>query len=92
MTASTVSLINSLFNVLYIILLARIIISWFPARPGSIIVDIYEVLHSITEPVLAPIRRIVPPLSLGGGMLDLAPLVLIVLLRVASSILLGMIG
>lgn len=90
MTFSAIALINNLFNILYIILLARIIISWFPARPGSIVMDIYEVLHSITEPFLAPLRRIIPPLPLGGGMLDLAPLILIFLLNLLRRFLLGM--
>ncbi len=86
MSLTIASILNGLFNVLYVILLARIIVSWFPARPGSILIDIYEVLYAITEPFLAPLRRIIPPM----GMLDLSPLVMLLLLRLFRSLLLGM--
>jgi YggT family protein len=45
-------------------------------------------LDSITEPVLGPLRRAIPPLGIGGMALDLSPLILIIGLQV----LLGVIG
>ncbi len=86
MSLTVASVLNGLFNVMYVILLARIIISWFPARPGSIMIDIYEVLYAITEPLLGPLRRIIPPL----GMIDLSPLIMLLLLRLLRNLLLGM--
>ncbi len=86
MSLTVASVLNGLFNVMYVILLARIIISWFPARPGSIMIDIYEVLYAITEPFLGPLRRIIPPL----GMIDLSPLIMLLLLRLLRNLLLGM--
>jgi YggT family protein len=58
-----------------IVLFARIILSWFPVNPGSGLASVYGVLYSITEPVLGPIRRVIPPLGMGGMGLDLSPLV-----------------
>ncbi|MCU1426045.1 MAG: hypothetical protein JWL83_45 [Actinomycetia bacterium] len=69
---------------LYMIVLAgRAIMSWFPIRPGTPAATIYGVLHDITEPVLAPMRRIIPP----AGMFDLSFIVLFILLRVLMSVL-----
>jgi YggT family protein len=58
-----------------IILFARIIMSWFPISPGSGMSGVYAFLYRITEPVLGPIRRIIPPIGMGGMGLDLSPLI-----------------
>jgi YggT family protein len=69
---------------LYMIVLAgRAIMSWFPIRPGTPAATIYGVLHDITEPVLAPMRRIIPP----AGMFDLSFIVLFILISVLRSVL-----
>ena len=39
---------------------------------------LYEFLSRLVEPVLRPIRRVIPPLRIGGAALDLSPLILIV--------------
>ncbi|HSS08405.1 MAG TPA: YggT family protein [Acidimicrobiales bacterium] len=57
---------------LYVLLLiARAIFSWFPLSPGSGLIPIVRFLHTVTEPVLAPLRRVIPPV----GMFDLSFLV-----------------
>ncbi|MCA1846618.1 MAG: YggT family protein [Actinobacteria bacterium] len=58
-----------------IILFARIIISWFPVNPGGGMSTVYGFLYSLTEPVLGPIRRIIPPIGMGGMGLDLSPMI-----------------
>ena len=58
-----------------IVMFARIILSWFPIEPGSGIATVYGFLYAITEPVLGPIRRVIPPLGMGGMGLDLSPLI-----------------
>ena len=58
-----------------IILFARIIMSWFPIAPGSGMATVYGFLYSITEPVLGPIRRLIPPIGMGGMGLDLSPMI-----------------
>ena len=64
-----------LLDAYLIVMFARIILSWFPVEPGSGLATVYGFLYSITEPVLAPIRRVIPPLGMGGMGLDLSPLV-----------------
>ena len=58
-----------------IVLFARVIFSWFPVSPGSAMEGIYDVLRMLTEPVLGPLRRAIPPVRLGGMGLDLSPLI-----------------
>ncbi len=53
------------------VLFARILLSWFPVSPGSPIATVFSVLYNLTEPVLGPLRRLIPPL----GMFDLSPLI-----------------
>ncbi len=62
-----------LIQVLTIAIFARSVLSWFPIDAGSPLV---RILNEVTEPVLGPLRRIVPRL----GMIDITPMVAIVVL------------
>jgi YggT family protein len=52
-----------------------VIFSWFPVSPGSAFEGIYDFLRMVTEPILGPLRRAIPPLRIGGMGLDLSPLI-----------------
>ena len=69
------TLLCRLLQAYLIVMFARIILSWFPVEPGSGLASVYGFLYAITEPVLGPIRRVIPPLGMGGMGLDLSPLV-----------------
>jgi len=64
-------LLCSLINVYYIVLFAYIILSWFPIQPGTAIASIASILHQLVEPVLGPVRRLIPSI----GMIDISPIV-----------------
>lgn len=68
-------IICTLGNLYFIALFARIILSWFPISPESPFATIFGFLYSITEPVLGPIRRMLPPIGMGGMGLDLSPII-----------------
>ena len=68
------SLIRILCEVLTIAIIARAILSWFSPSPTNILVVI---LFRVTEPLLSPLRRIIPRV----GMVDFTPLVAILLLQ-----------
>ena len=68
-------LICRLLQLYLIVMFARIILSWFPVNPQSGLATVYGILYSITEPVLGPIRRVIPPLGAGGMGIDLSPIV-----------------
>jgi YggT family protein len=48
-----------------------------------------RVLYSLTEPVLGPIRRVLPPMRLGGMGLDLSPIIVLIGLQIISRALLA---
>jgi len=77
--------INLLTEVLFFAILIRAILSWFMPGDAS---GIGRVLYDITEPVLAPIRRILPPL---GG-IDFSPIVGMVLIQVVGNILIQLLS
>lgn len=62
--------------------------SWFMmAGSGSkVMADIYQVFFALTEPLLAPLRRVIPSVRMGMGYLDLSPFILLILLRLAQTI------
>ena len=70
---------------LTIAIFARIIFSWLPLdRDSRWVMNVCRLLHEITEPILAPIRRIVP--SVGG--LDLSPMIALIVIQMVRVILL----
>jgi len=71
------------------LLFGRIILSWFPIPEGGFFASLVRLLYAVTEPVLAPLRAILPPVRMGGMALDLSPLVLLLGLEVLISFLGG---
>ncbi len=78
--ASFVALIDLIARLYQIVLLARVLLSWVQVDPYHPAV---QFLYQITEPVLRPIRQIVPPTAMG---LDFSPLIAMVLVEVLASI------
>jgi YggT family protein len=74
------SFINLFFLVLTVLVLGRALLSWFD--PGGK-TTIGQLLIQLTEPLLAPIRRLMP--NTGG--IDLSPIVLIIGLQIVSRLL-----
>jgi YggT family protein len=64
-----------------IIVFARILLSWFPIPPDGAMASIFSVLYTLTEPLLGPIRRALPPVAMGGMGLDLSPIIVILVLQ-----------
>jgi YggT family protein len=54
---------------------------WRPSRTGAAAM---EVVWSVTDPALKPLRRVIPPLRLGTVSFDLVPLVLLVIVFVLT--------
>jgi YggT family protein len=65
------ALVATLLQLFLLCLLARAVLSWFPPS-GGVVDTIRGVLFTITEPVLAPVRRLLPPVQIGGMGLDLS--------------------
>ena len=81
MEAYLVQFVTILSTVLYIALLIRVFSSWLNVGPTSPLFPILNIVNQVTEPILAPIRRVLPKL----GMLDLSPMVALLLLTFIRS-------
>jgi YggT family protein len=66
--------------------LAWVILSWIPTSSDHPLGRVNVFLDRIIYPVILPVRRVIPPLRLGGGMLDLSPIVLLIGLRLLMSL------
>ena len=81
MSDSVIRLISYLFNALTLLILARALFSWFDPGMRS---SVGKILVEITEPLIGPIRRMIP--SAGG--LDFSPIIAIILLQFVERIVL----
>ncbi len=77
-------IINWIFNIIIILIFARFVISWVRPDPyhptwGKVV----QVVYQLTEPLLAPIRRLLP----ATGMIDWSPMVLLLAIWVLRSVL-----
>ena len=72
--------LSVLLWVLWLAILVRVILSWFPVDPKNPVV---RVVFDVSEPILAPFRRVIPRI----GMIDLSPLAaLLVISFLAQSL------
>jgi YggT family protein len=69
------AIVCPVLNLYLLILLLRVISSWFPISPHGTAASFVGFLLLVTDPVLVPLRRILPPVRLGNVGLDLSPLV-----------------
>lgn len=82
--AGVAQMISLLANLLIILIFIWVIVSWIlsPYHP------LREALDRIVEPMLAPIRRVVPMV----GMLDLSPMILMILIELLSRFLISVLN
>ena len=68
-----------LIPILEIAIFVRIIMSWFDPQGQS---RFGMILREITDPILLPIRRVIPSI----GMFDLSPLIALLILQVLQTV------
>ncbi len=81
MTFAILQTLSFILNIVWWIFLIMIIMSWLISfniinTRNQFVASIWRVLNQITEPILKPIRRVIPPM---GG-LDLSPLIVFVII------------
>jgi YggT family protein len=74
-----------LFNLYSFLILARVLLSWINASPGNPIVTF---IIEATDPVLKPLRSVIPPI----GMMDLSPIAALILLQIVETIVMTIIS
>jgi YggT family protein len=69
-------------DVAIVLLIARFMIDWVQLlarswRPRGAVAVLCEAIYTVTDPPLRAIRGVIPPIRLGGALLDLSPMVLL---------------
>lgn len=77
-------------TVYWLVLIARLIMDWVLAfnpgmRPSGPVAMLFDGVYSMTDPLLKPLRRLIPPLRIGNFALDLSFLVLIFAVGIARG-------
>ena len=62
-------------DVYWVILILRIILSWVPSLPEPLL-PVARFVRAVTDPVMLPLRGVLPPVQIGAMALDLSPLIL----------------
>ena len=77
--------IDMVFNILQIIIIVRVVLSWISHNPSN---QFIRIIYQVSEPILKPIREILPITGMG---FDLSPVVAFFLLGLLKKILLAVI-
>jgi YggT family protein len=84
--------VNALVIVYFVLILIRILLSWLPRVPYNRWLDAFiTFVQDVTNPYLNLFRRFIPPVRLGGGALDLSPIVATFVLFIVGGIVVGLI-
>ncbi|MGM0548336.1 MAG: YggT family protein [Bacillota bacterium] len=83
-----IKLTDAIFEIINLLIIARVLLSWFRPNPGDRrITKIIKFIYDVTEPILGPIRDLLPR----GGILgiDISPLIAIFALQIIHNFLRG---
>jgi len=83
--------LDLLLSIYLFILIGRLIFEWIQVfardwRPTGVILVVAEAIYTLTDPPLRAIRKVLPPLRIGGVAIDLAFLVLIIAVSILRGI------
>lgn len=78
----------TLLWIFFIMLVGRFIIDWIMVlsrnfRPSGPLIVVFEAIYTVTDPPLRLLRRVIPPLRIGGFALDLAFILLFIVIQIA---------
>ena len=72
-------------QVYYVILIVRIVLSWVPSVPEPI-QPIARAVRAATDPLLIPLRGLIPGIRMGAMALDVSPILLFVAIVILQSL------
>lgn len=75
-----------ILQIYFYAVLIWVILSWIPTSSDHPLGRVSVLLDRLIYPVVLPLRRVIPPLRLGGGMLDLSPIVLLIGLQILMGV------
>ena len=78
-TLFALKVVKGIFAILDLFVWARVILSWIPHNPHN---EITKTVYTVTEPLLKPLRELIPVSSMG---IDISPFILLLALNMAES-------
>ena len=82
--------VNTLILVYLVLIFVRIIMSWIPRIPYNRVLDaVLNFVRDVTDPYLNLFRRIIPPVRMGPGALDLSPIIATFVLLIVGGLVTG---
>lgn len=69
-----------------VMIIVRIVLTYFPLDPDGIMATIAGFLFVVTDPVLAPLRRVLPAIRIGSMALDISPIVVILGIQIVLGV------
>lgn len=89
--ATLITIVSYLMRIYSFLLLIRVLLSWVNTNPYGRVGQhpLVRLLIRVTEPVLAPLRRMIPPI---GGVVDISPAVALILLEIARMLLIALLS
>ena len=90
--ALLLEILSSVLLVFLILLFARFVVDWVMVlsrswRPQGLVAAGLELVYATTDPPLKAIRKVIPPLNLGGIRLDLGFMVLLIVIFILRNLL-----
>jgi YggT family protein len=76
------SIISDILLIYSFILIIRLLSSWFPPPSPGPMRTVYNLLYDVTEPVLKPVRGLIPPVRMGMMALDLSPILVFIVITI----------
>jgi YggT family protein len=87
------SYVSALFTVYIVLIFISILLSWIPRLPQNVVVQsVAGFARQTTDPYLNIFRRILPPVGGSGLAIDLSPMIGLILLLIAQSVVVGIIN
>ncbi len=80
-----VEILCYLLGLYALVLIVRVVLSWFPINPNGMGATVAGFIYLATDPVLVPLRRVMPALRIGSVGLDLAPMALFFLITLVRG-------
>jgi YggT family protein len=80
-------ILDTALYIYFLAVFAWVVLSWIPMSAGHPLGRVQGFLDRIIEPVIRPIRSVIPPIRLGGGALDLSPVILLIAISVIRGLL-----
>lgn len=90
MTTLLISAVNLFIQILIYLILGRAILSWFVRNPYDTLGKIYTLIIQVTEPILAPCRKLLARFNMMGT-IDFSPVLALVVLEIIRRVVINII-